>query len=225
MSKSHETIADIAAEKRRIAKEIRDHASNGDYWDKKRANETAEDLEEEADRLEAAHKRDRGDGAKLPKTVDTRFDICKNIALVLKIGRDYQGKDGYRGAHYDTVKLLCDAIEYQQEQLKTKTAVGDAAKLREALERIAHYTDNRDGMDDPYCADGHILADIAKEALKEPIRNCDVGTAEEQSRRFEEYCESEVCKRNRCKSQAKALCIERCALAWAQMPYEEGGNK
>lgn len=53
-----ETIADIAAEKRRIAKEVRDHASNGDYWDKKKANETAEDLEEEADRLEAAHKRE-----------------------------------------------------------------------------------------------------------------------------------------------------------------------
>lgn len=58
-----------------------------------------------------------------------------------------------------------------------------------------------------------------------PLRNCDVGTAKEQSRRFEEYCESEVCKRNRCKSQAKALCIERCALAWAQMPYERGGAK
>ena len=68
----------------------------------------------------------------LPKTVDTRSDICEDIALVLKIGRDFQNKDGYRGAHYDTVKLLCDAIEYQQEQLKTKTEVGDRAKLREA---------------------------------------------------------------------------------------------
>lgn len=63
----------------------------------------------------------------LPKTVDTRFDICQDTALVLKIGRDFQNKDGYRGAHYDTVKLLCDAIEYQREQ---------AAKLREALEAL-----------------------------------------------------------------------------------------
>lgn len=63
----------------------------------------------------------------LPKTVDTRFDICQDIALALKIGRDFQNKDGYRGAHYDTVKLLCDAIEYQREQ---------ATKLREALEAL-----------------------------------------------------------------------------------------
>ena len=46
-------------------------------------------------------------------------------------------------------------------------------KLREALEKIAHYADNRDAMDDPDCADGHILADIAKTALAAPPRNCD----------------------------------------------------
>ena len=60
-----------------------------------------------------------------------------------------------------------------------------------------------------------------------PLRNCDVGTVAQQAKRFAEYCESEVCKRNRCKSRAKVLCIERCALAWAQLPYVEkkGGAK
>lgn len=72
-----------------------------------------------------------GDCAKLPKKVDLRFDICRDIALVIKIGRDYQNKDGYRGAHYDTVKLLCDAIEYLSEQTNVKN--GDCVKLREAL--------------------------------------------------------------------------------------------
>ena len=62
-------------------------------------------------------------------------------------------------------------------------------------------------------------------ALSAPPRNCDVGTAEEQAERFAEYCDSEACKRNRCKSRAKALCIERCAIAWSQMPYEKGGSK
>ena len=83
--------------------------------------------------VEAITEKPVGNVAKLFKTADSRFDICRNIEQVLKIGRDYQNKDGYRGAHYDTVKLLCDAIEYQQEQLKTKTEVGDCAKLREAL--------------------------------------------------------------------------------------------
>ena len=62
-------------------------------------------------------------------------------------------------------------------------------------------------------------------ALAEPMKNCEVGTLEEQAERFAEYCDSEVCKRNRCRFNAKALCIERCALAWAQMPYNEGGDK
>ena len=35
----------------------------------------------------------------------------------------------------------------------------------EALEFIAHYNDNDAQMDDPCCADGHILAGKAKEAL------------------------------------------------------------
>lgn len=43
--------------------------------------------------------------------------------------------------------------------------LGDVAKLREALEFIAHYNDNEAQMDDPCCADGHILAGKAKEAL------------------------------------------------------------
>lgn len=35
----------------------------------------------------------------------------------------------------------------------------------EALEKIAHYDENAANMDDPYCADGHICSDIAREAL------------------------------------------------------------
>lgn len=42
---------------------------------------------------------------------------------------------------------------------------GNVAALHEALEKIAHYDDDRDGMDDPGCADGHICADIARKAL------------------------------------------------------------
>ena len=38
----------------------------------------------------------------------------------------------------------------------------NASAMYDALNRIAHYCDNPDGMDDPYCADGHVLSDIAK---------------------------------------------------------------
>jgi len=103
---------------------------------------------------------------------------------------------------------------------------GDVAKLREALEKIAHYTDNRDAMDDPGCADGHILADIAKTALAAPPRNCDVGTAEEQLKRFKDFCriisKDETC--DGCPLFPQCSTLEHCTLAWAQMPYEEGKN-
>lgn len=58
---ANETIADIIAKKRRIAKSIRDEASNGDYWDKQKANEEAEEYEWDADDIEAAYKRAMGE--------------------------------------------------------------------------------------------------------------------------------------------------------------------
>ena len=120
-----------------------------------------------------------GDCAKLLKTVNLRFDICRDTEQVLKIGRDFQDKDGYRGAHYDTVKLLCDTIEYQREQLKAKTEAGDSAKLREAVKAaidklmLWNYTDR----DTAKMALG-IMSKLDA-ALDEPPRNCDVGTADE----------------------------------------------
>lgn len=35
-----------------------------------------------------------------------------DIDHILKVGRDFQNTDTWRGAHFDTVKLLCDTIEY-----------------------------------------------------------------------------------------------------------------
>jgi len=28
--------------------------------------------------------------------IDTKFELCRNVEEVLKIGRDYQNKDGFR---------------------------------------------------------------------------------------------------------------------------------
>ena len=63
------------------------------------------------DRLEAAIAREKR-GAKL-----RRFDFGHTVEDVLRIGRDFQNTDRLHGAHYDTVKLLCDTIEDLNEQL------------------------------------------------------------------------------------------------------------
>ena len=60
---------------------------------------------------------------------------------------------------------------------------------------------------------------------KFPRRNCDVGTAEEQAQGFDDFCRN-TCDGCRCDHR---LFQEedkiKCAFEWAQMPYEEGGEK
>ena len=54
--------------------------------------------------------------------------------------------------------------------------------------------------------------EAVQEALSEPPRQCDMGTAEEQMKRFDEFT-------------SKYWPLGMFALQWAQMPYaaEEGG--
>ena len=63
------------------------------------------------------------------------------------------------------------------------------------------------------------------EELKKSLRNCDVGTAEEQSRRYEELCDRHTCG-SRCSATGCPMYEYDCSpFAWEQMPYEEGGAK
>ena len=140
-AETQETTADVSAEMRNYS-----NACNDGYHTDYRV--VCADMRNFADRFDAAHKRElieavtraATQGVKLtnekhagmPKKVDTRFDICQCPEQVLKIGRDFQNKDGFRGAHYDTVKLLCDTIEYQQEQLKkAKEEATDEQDIRD----------------------------------------------------------------------------------------------
>ena len=52
-----------------------------------------------------------------------------------------------------------------------------------------------------------------------PKRNCDVGKAEEQAERLNEWCSGRHC----INCQFKGGWLDECKLRWAQMPYEEGG--
>ena len=71
--------------------------------------------------------------------------------------------------------------------------------------------------------------DKAKAALAGPPRNCDVGTLEEQSDRFEKFCYSyNCCSKCPVKSifessnrKKKLNEITRCEIIWSQMPYKE----
>jgi len=70
-------------------------------------------------------------------------------------------------------------------------------------------------------------------ALAKPPRNCDVGTAEEQGKRWERNCGHGIPRCGKCAvyAEAKRLGLVKnrhlmacdCKFIWAQMPYDEGG--
>ena len=107
--------------------------------------------------------------------------------------------------------------------------LGNAAKMREALSRILGIADHlQTRFAIPKLASEEILElkQIAESALSTPPRNCDVGTVKEQAERFHAFCASnkkcgDVYSCERCQFNS----VEDCELAWAQMPYEEGGAK
>ena len=83
MADKQETIEDIIAEKRRLAKEIRDNA-NGTFWNTEESK--AEDMEDDADRLDRARMRMeieianlRKENAKLRDALDESRRIASDL--------------------------------------------------------------------------------------------------------------------------------------------------
>ena len=97
-------------------------------------------------------------------------------------------------------------------------------KLREALTKILNLTNS---LDESCAVDPVEIRDIAKAALAEPVKNCEVGTSMEQAKRMDAYCTSyreRIGDSWRC-DNCPLCSFHRCELAWAQSPYKEGGNK
>ena len=172
---------------------------------------------------------------------DTKFELCHDVEQVLKIGRDFQKQDRWRGAHHDTAKLLCDTIEYLRDRLNTPA--GNIAAMRETLVALqARFEKNTMAYQDRYFkfTGWHWhkkakeaarwrdvfseLNDQCKAALAIPPRNCDVGTAAEQTNRFRFICvHQRMCYC--CPNDDKLG--NKCELVWAQAPYTDakGGAK
>lgn len=105
-----------------------------------------------------------------------------------------------------------------------------SSKQREAIAEMVEYAQaaachSQDAHIDHYLS--QIIA-WGKKALNEPLRNCDIGTAEEQTRRMDaEYCTvQKSCYESpsgrRCPLYQPGV---DCRLVWAQMRYKKGGVK
>ena len=62
-------------------------------------------------------------------------------------------------------------------------------------------------------------------ALALPRRNCDMGTAEEQDKRFDAFCKSYKEHHGNCFGCAALRTSGDCKVSWMRMPYEEKGSE
>ena len=141
-------------------------------------------------------------------------DRQETIADIVSEMRDesHAGEGSY--LEWVSEKLLnyADRIEAAEKQSVTNcNRFGNAAKMREACDNISEYAKAAAC----HTEDAHLLGYLnqieiwAEDALAEPPRNCDVGTAEEQSKRHREWCRQARCVFG---------CIQ-CIAEWLQLPY------
>lgn len=102
---------------------------------------------------------------------------------------------------------------------------GNAAAMREALNDVLLALDEA-GFKAFVAGDPLAVAVLkAGQALAAPARNCDVGTAEEQYRRHQQYCDVIRDSPRDSRRCMDASTCSFCFAKWAQMPYKEGdGN-
>lgn len=156
--------------------------------------------------------------------------------IVADIRAQNQGlsEDGYALSPYvHDLLRLADRIKaaYNREHEATcekSSHVGNAAKLGEALNELLGVFDSglvkySDSCDHSDTAQIQYVIDKAEAALAAPPRNCDVGTVEEQAERFMKFCSDHQEPWHGCSNYC--LMSEKCALTWAQMPYNQGGEK
>ena len=244
MARQMRSLADdiVAAHKREIDKlkeQIEDLRQQCDVWSK-RADELKMNCDEHYAKLkqvgDAAHKRE----------ADSIHRAMVILAGIEMPDHDYPPK--LWTALEDAYDALSDAVGTDGEttsDIEEAKSIGrhfviqphgDAAKLREAcakaaesaaeiMERVRH----KDGL--AFNTANYIVG-VAKDALAEPSRNCDVGTPREQNERFVSFCASHYRGAEAMKTD-DGPCDCPCwvkgqgcnCFVWAQMPYEEGGAK
>lgn len=95
---------------------------------------------------------------------------------------------------------------------------GDVKAMRDALVMVKRLFDGRL----MWQTDIRKAHEAVNSALAAPPRNCDVGSAEEQTERFVDFCyRSEKCVSCQMEPEEGTDCI----LKWAQEPYRKGDEK
>ena len=89
-------------------------------------------------------------------------------------------------------------------------------KLIEQLKAMPEKMDGRNGEGEFVVLNTHKLAD----ELKKSLRNCDVGTVEEQCNRHDKYCNLQTTCKRWLRDNDSSMCI-LCFANWLHNPYKE----
>lgn len=228
-----ETINDIVAEMRSYAKRCREENFCVPPAIERHYHE--DDVEDLADRIEAAWKRESEAGAEAAQ-------ICGEIGEI--VGREATTEKSSAVGNANAVRGIAqEMLNTSMQDIRAEAVygwatrlaaaceqpvtdcdqLGNTAAMRKALEKVRFYL--------PYLLQYVRLHDaqsggyyekkleVVNAALSAPPRNCDVGTAEEQYKHFLKFCHGANC------SKCPVHDAINCKFAWANMPYEEGGEK
>lgn len=120
---------------------------------------------------------------------------------------------------YGGERMAAQIVAAVNEKQETMMGCGDCAKMREALKTVKRYLDG-------YTVNVPEMRSQVDAALAAPPRNCDVGSAEEQDKRFcHMFCRVGIDGCVKCKLNVLPHRGNTCGIHWAQMPYEEGVRK
>ena len=136
-------------------------------------------------------------------------------------------------------KEMCEALVKIYNEVRSYCADYGAGESHESLvDRTVNdppdYTSYRDSILE--------IDRIVEAALAAPQRNCNVGTIDEQYKRFKNFCRTHqfisddsedgfppvyVCSNESCPLHNYYIAHneDHCELAWAQLPYIKGGVK
>ena len=147
-------------------------------------------------------------------------------------GEIYELADRIEAAHKrEHEEVAVSKMETTTPTREKSSAAGNTAAMREALDKIADMGEQIDyqlgSSDETVFAFrnerslAHSISECARTALSAPPRNCDVGTPEEQSARFDAHCRKHMgCLT--CPLREKDGGVPKhCEFAWSQMPYDE----
>ena len=104
----------------------------------------------------------------------------------------------------------------------------DGNKLRDVLRKARVFIDCsplKKVEDDFRCIDRDEICAEIDTILAEPVKNCEVGTTEEQYERYKRRCKAQDCRDCPIRGNFRRIGGESCQLVWAQLPHEEGGAK